>query len=204
MRKYITNQNGFLVVSTFIIGFIIMMLGLSSIKLITFECKKVFSNWDLVKARYIAEIGADCVIDDILKMSENIIMIYLEDLRDMKIQYLSEMANGEEKNEFDYPLLEIYLKDKLISQLKGMKRTKKNFLDGYMDNHSYNINLLYNEEENMIQLTSVGIYRRSRKQINVDIQLPYLIDAGTDEYGLAKINIYPAEVVAYYESIVIN
>ena len=93
-----------------------------------------------------------------------------------------------------------YMAD-LISDIEDLSGWETNPFEEYKERHYYRVDIECDLKENRIDITSGGEYRRARKFINVELELPRIINEGDDKSDLPGIVISPAKVIRYYQTI---
>lgn len=205
MKNYIINSKGSILVSCFIIGMLILMLGMSSITIAMNDFNNTFSNSDSLKAYYLAEMGIEAELRILTEAIDDIVLEYLEDLKDAKIAYLrSNMEETLAEGEYTPLQLDTYLQDHLIDVLETFNTIQNNIFEDYKQDHSYKISVEYDTESEVVIIKSVGIFNNARKQIMMDIKLPCTTIDGYDFYGLPKLKIHPIEILSYYQTNITN
>ncbi|SNR86617.1 hypothetical protein SAMN05446037_1001104 [Anaerovirgula multivorans] len=205
MKNHIENSKGSIIISCFVIGMLVIMLGMSSITLSMNDFRKTLSNSDAVKANYLAEMGMEIAVNNVIKTIDAVILTYLNDLKDSKIEYIKSI-NEENLIEAQYnPIsFDSYIKQFLIDELQVLNVIQNNPLEGYMHDHSYMVAVEYDDVEEIIIIKSIGTYDHARKQVIIEGKNPYAVYDGHDMYGLPKIKIYPLEIRSYYQAIITN
>lgn len=158
------------------------------------------SNNDNYRANYISESILELKIMQIMELSDEIIMEYLLDLQNYKKEYLKDI-NSNSSTKYDPPKFSIYVEQKIIPNIKNLGGNKSNPFEEYENDHYYKIDIEYDSNEKIINITSIGRYNRARRFIKAKLELPKIIDNGFDEYNLPKVSILPVNIVEYYQTI---
>lgn len=205
MRDYFRNSKGSIAISLFIIGMLLVMLGISSMIVYLNDYYSILSNTDAVNADYLAEMAIEIGLYDVLETLDAIILLYLEDLKEAKLHYIRSLEENQLTEESYYqPIFENYIKSFFIDKLDNFNKELNNPLEGYLHNHSYKLIVEHNEIKDIIIIKSQGFYNRSRKQIVIEGKNPYILNDGYDQYGLPKVKIHPFEIISYYQATIVD
>lgn len=201
MRNKFLNPKGYLAVNCLMVGTIILIFTMSTYSIFVKDYYVTLSNVDGIKANYLAETAIDEGIMSISESINAIVIKYLEDLRDYKMNYLRSLTELEEIPSYFPPKLEDYLQIFLINRITDLNQLEKNPFLKYTHQHDYKINFSYNQTEKMIYLEGIGQYNNTRKRIQVIIEMPKSGVVGLDCFGLKNLEIYPMKVISYYQEI---
>jgi len=197
MKDSINNQKGIICVSIIFISLITFVLLSSLTYALINNIESVNSNNDNYRANYISESILEVKIVEIMKFSDVVINEYLLDLQRYKIEYLK----GDQDIEYDPPKFSNYATHKIIPYIKKIGGSENSSFKEYEKDHYYKIDINYDSIKKVVNITSLGRYKRARKFINANLELPKVIDNGFDEYNLPKVSILPINIVEYYHTI---
>lgn len=200
MRSLLNNQNGIIYVSIIFISLTILVILTSLVYIMSTNIEVINSNNDNYRANYISESILELKIMQIMELSDEIIMEYLLDLQNYKKEYLKDI-NINSSTKYDPPKFSIYVQQKIILNIKDLGGNKSNPFEEYENDHYYKIDIEYDSNEKVINITSIGRYNRARRFIKAKLELPKIIDNGFDEYNLPKVSILPVNIVEYYQTI---
>jgi len=197
MKDSINNQKGIICVSIIFISLITFVLLSSLTYALINNIESVNSNNDNYRANYISESILEVKIVEIMKFSDVVINEYLLDLQRYKIEFLK----GDQDTEYNPPKFSNYATQKIIPYIKKIGGSENSSFKEYEHDHYYKIDVNYDSIKKVVNITSLGRYKRARKFINANLELPKVIDNGFDEYNLPKVSILPINIVEYYHTI---
>lgn len=200
MGDNLNNQRGMISVSIILISLIIFVILTSLAYSITNSIEAVISSNDNYRANYISESILELKIMEIMSLSDEVIMKYLLDLQKYKLNYIKDIEN-DLIIEYEPPNFSTYIQKNFIPKIKKLGNSKSNPFEEYDNDHYYEIEIVYDSNEKVINITSMGRYNRARRFIKAKLDIPKAVDYGIDEYNLPKVNILPVDIVEYYRTI---
>ncbi|WP_053957115.1 hypothetical protein [Inediibacterium massiliense] len=200
MKNYIYQNEGTISIGAFMIGMLLLVLFILSTTLFFNHYYMISSYLDSIKAYYLAESGVDEGLCYCSNKIDEIVCLYLKDLKEYKRNYIQSM---DENISIDYhpPILHDYICKNFIPQIKSYKKKKSNPFHNYKLTHSYETRILCKKshESICIFVESLGIYNRSKKQIKAIVLFPQEKIIGKDLQGLPMIQIHPLEIQEYFQ-----
>lgn len=197
MKDFMYNKNGAIYVSVIFISLIIVVLSTSLLNILTSNNMAINSNNDNYRAGYIIESVLELKIEEIMKLCDQAINDYLTDLQTYNMGCV-ETAEGYILH--NPPSFHDYIVN-LAFDIEGLSGSANNLFEEYKEKHYYKVDIECNLNKNCVNITSRGEYKRARKFINVELELPTITNEGDDEYGLPKIAVSPAKVIRYYQTL---
>ena len=200
-KKSISNNKAYISVTCLFIGKFILVFTMAIYNICIVDYQMVSSNADAMRANYSSETAVDEAIIDIYEHMDAIIMNYLEDLREYKINYIESLSILGIEPDYSPPNFDSYLKRDFINKISNLNKIVKNPFLGYIKEHEYSINIKYEKTEDVIYITGFGSYDNARKRIKAKVSMPRVVVIGHDAFGLEEIEIYPMEVISYFQEI---
>jgi hypothetical protein len=210
MKDFMYDEKGLVYVSVIFISLIIFVLSTSLLNILFNSNMIISSNNDSYRAGYIVESILELKIEEIMKLCNQATDNYLADLQAYNMEYIETV--GLQTYDMGYaqvadnnvlcspPDFCDYIAD-LISDIEDLSGWETNPFEEYKERHYYRVDIECDLKENRIDITSGGEYRRARKFINVELELPRIINEGDDKSDLPGIVISPAKVIRYYQTI---
>ena len=198
MKNFIYNKKGVVYVNVIFILLIVSVLSISLLNILASNNIAINSNNDNYRAGYIIESILELKINEIMELCDQTICNYQADLQtyNYNIEYIKNVNNDILCSPPDF---HDYIKN-LVPDIEGLSKLANNPFEEYKEKHCYEVDIKCDLDKNCINIISRGEYNRARKFINVELELPIIVDNGTDENGLPKVIISPARVVKYYQT----
>ncbi len=210
MNDCVHDEKGVIYVGVIFISLIIFVLSTSLLNILLNNNMIISSNNDNYRAGSIVESILELKIEEIMKLCNQATDNYLADLQAYNMEYIETV--GLQTYDMGYaqvadnnvlcspPDFCDYIAD-LISDIEDLSGWETNPFEEYKERHYYRVDIECDLKENRIDITSGGEYRRARKFINVELELPRIINEGDDKSDLPGIVISPAKVIRYYQTI---
>ena len=196
MKPFIQDDRGVIYVSVIFISLIVLMMSTSLLHMLISNNMIINSNNDNYRAGYIIESALELKIGEITELCNKTAENYLTDLQTYNMGYIVSIDGHIFCNS---PVFYNYVID-LVSDIEALNESVANPFEEYKGEHSYKVDIKYDPNENLIDITAMGEYRQARKFIRVKLELPAITGEDTDEYGLPTMIISPAKVIQYYQT----
>ncbi|SDK51792.1 hypothetical protein [Natronincola ferrireducens] len=201
MEKGLTNKRGSIVVNVFIIGLIIFTLMISAVTLVANDYQRVASSSHSIKAYFLAESAMEEAYHEILILVDDVVVEYLEDLKEYKMDFINKMKEEEvHPNEYQPPQLGDYLQDRMLVNLAFYNKIVENPFHNYSPYHYYKRSFTYDSNHNTIVIEVVGVYNQARKFIRGEARLPIAYNKVKDRYNLPQVEVVSLEMISSYQT----
>ncbi len=223
MKDFMYDEKGLVYVSVIFISLIIFVLSTSLLNILFNSNMIISSNNDSYRAGYIVESILELKIEEIMKLCSQATGNYLADLQTYNMGYIETVGlqtynigyiETVDLRPCDMGYTEIadsnilcspsdfcnYMAD-LISDIEDLSGWETNPFEEYKERHYYKVDIKCDLSKNCINITSRGEYRQARKFINVDLELPRIINDGDGNPDLPGAVISPVKVIRYYQTI---
>ncbi|MGI6426655.1 MAG: hypothetical protein ACOX0L_03480 [Natronincolaceae bacterium] len=210
MKDCMHDEKGVIYVGIIFISLIIFVLSTSLLNILLNNNMIISSNNDNYRAGYIVESILELKIEEIMELCNQATDDYLADLQTYNMEYIETV----DLQAYDMVYTEVtdnnilcgpsdfcnYMAD-LVSDIEDLSGWENNPFEEYRERHYYKVDIKCDLSKNCINITSRGEYRQARKFINVDLELPEIINDGDDNSDLPGTVISPVKVIRYYQTV---
>lgn len=210
MKDFVYNKKGVIYVNVIFISLIIFVLSTSLLNILLNNNIIINSNNDNYRAGYIVESILELKLEEIIELCDKATDNYLTDLQAYNMEYTEadhlqayDMGDTEITGNsilYNPPGFSSYIAN-LASGIEDLSEWENNPFAEYGDRHYYKIDIKCDLSKNCINITSRGEYRQARKFINVELELPKIINDGDNKFSLSGVVISPAKVTRYYQTV---